>query len=150
MLTFVIEMYNNVFIEIKLHYSRSSLVMSYFKRREISNGKLSMIYYSFSDVTRGYHFAEGRYIEVILDNCSTDCYKVFRESMVDQTLVSLKFVNCVLFITNRQFLESHSNIQFLGLALTHACRYPLFLGDKDSELITNITVSKLNSYKKYD
>ncbi|KAL3887228.1 hypothetical protein ACJMK2_027175 [Sinanodonta woodiana] len=40
-----------------------------------------------------------------------------------------------------QFLESHSNIQFLGLALTHACRYPLFLGDKDSELITNITVT---------
>ncbi|KAL3887230.1 hypothetical protein ACJMK2_027177 [Sinanodonta woodiana] len=40
-----------------------------------------------------------------------------------------------------QFLESHSNIQFLGLALTHACRYPLFLGDKNSELKTNITVT---------
>ncbi|KAL3887174.1 hypothetical protein ACJMK2_027124 [Sinanodonta woodiana] len=40
-----------------------------------------------------------------------------------------------------QFLKSHSNIQFLGLALTQACRYPLFLGDKDSELKTNITVT---------
>ncbi|KAL3887173.1 hypothetical protein ACJMK2_027123 [Sinanodonta woodiana] len=40
-----------------------------------------------------------------------------------------------------QFLKSHSNIQFLGLALTRACRYPLFLGDKDSELKTNITVT---------
>ncbi|KAL3887221.1 hypothetical protein ACJMK2_027168 [Sinanodonta woodiana] len=39
-----------------------------------------------------------------------------------------------------QFLKSHSNIQFLGLALTQACRYPLFLGDKDSELKTNITL----------
>ncbi|KAL3887085.1 hypothetical protein ACJMK2_027041 [Sinanodonta woodiana] len=40
-----------------------------------------------------------------------------------------------------QFLKSHYNIQFLGLALTRACRYPLFLGDKDSELKTNITVT---------
>ncbi|KAL3870669.1 hypothetical protein ACJMK2_038714 [Sinanodonta woodiana] len=40
-----------------------------------------------------------------------------------------------------QFLKSHSNIQFLGLALTPACIYPLFLGDKDSELKTNITVT---------
>ncbi|KAK3578395.1 hypothetical protein CHS0354_025489 [Potamilus streckersoni] len=42
----------------------------------------------------------------------------------------------MVVIEVKEFLRSHSSIQFIGLALTPACNYSCFLGDKEFETLT--------------